>query len=74
MTAPLSLPEVDNVVLHGRPIFVEDDIAMTAVGERLPLHHALCLPHEALGLAISNGSSLATTLGPQHGLVPQHWE
>ena len=50
ITAPFSLPEVDDVVLHGGPVLVQDDVAVAAVEECLPLHHSFHLPHEVLVL------------------------
>ena len=50
ITAPLSLPEVDDVVLHGWAILVQDDVAVAAVEEGLPLHHSFHLSHEVLVL------------------------
>ena len=46
IAAPLPLPEVNDVVLHGGPVLVQDDVAVAAVEEHLPLHHSLHLPHE----------------------------
>ena len=74
IAAPLSLPEVDDVVLHGWAVLVQDDVAVAAVEEHLPLHHPLHLPHEVPFLLSIAGPLLSSTSAFRQSFVLVHWK
>ena len=72
IAAQLPLPEVNDVVLHGGPILVQDDVAVAAVEEHLPLHHSLHLPHEVPFLLSIAGPLLSSTSAFRQSFVLVH--